>query len=255
MVKPTGFNHTRSVQKSLLFVKTIWESTWNSRAKYMKINRLIDHTLLKPEATREQILKLCEEARTHHFFSVCINPFNVPYAVAYLKGCDVSVCTVIGFPLGANTTEAKVFETKQAIKDGAHEIDMVINIGAIKNKDWDYVKQDIKAVVNAAESKIVKVILETCLLNDVEKIKACEMATQAGARFVKTSTGFSTSGATLEDVQLMKRNILPAMEVKASGGIKDLASAKAFIAAGATRLGTSSGIAIVNGFEAEQGSY
>ncbi|MDD4973268.1 MAG: deoxyribose-phosphate aldolase [Bacteriovorax sp.] len=221
----------------------------------IKINRLIDHTLLKPEATREQILKLCEEARSHNFFSVCINPFNVQYASSYLVGCDVKVCTVIGFPLGANTTETKVFETKQAIKDGAHEIDMVINIGAIKNKDWDYVKQDIKAVVNAAEKKIVKVILETCLLNDVEKIKACEMASQAGAHFVKTSTGFSTSGATLEDVQLMKRNILPNMEVKASGGVRDLASAKAFMAAGATRLGTSSGIAILNDLQAEKGSY
>jgi deoxyribose-phosphate aldolase len=221
----------------------------------IKINRLIDHTLLKPEATREQILKLCEEARSHNFFSVCINPFNVPYANSYLAGSDVKICTVIGFPLGANTTETKVFETKQAIKDGAHEIDMVINIGAIKNKDWDYVKQDIKAVVNAAEKKIVKVILETCLLNDVEKIKACEMAAQAGAHFVKTSTGFSTSGATLEDVQLMKRNILPTMEVKASGGVRDLAAAKAFMAAGATRLGTSSGIAIVNDLQAEKGSY
>ena len=221
----------------------------------IKINRLIDHTLLKPEATREQILKLCEEARSHNFFSVCINPFNVQYANSYLTGSDVKICTVIGFPLGANTTETKVFETKQAIKDGAHEIDMVINIGAIKNKDWDYVKQDIKAVVNAAEKKIVKVILETCLLNDVEKIKACEMAAQAGAHFVKTSTGFSTSGATLEDVQLMKRNILPTMEVKASGGVRDLAAAKAFMAAGATRLGTSSGIAIVNDLQAEKGSY
>jgi deoxyribose-phosphate aldolase len=221
----------------------------------IKINRLIDHTLLKPEATREQILKLCEEARSHNFFSVCINPFNVPYANSYLAGSDVKICTVIGFPLGANTTETKVFETKQAIKDGAHEIDMVINIGAIKNKDWDYVKQDIKAVVNAAEKKIVKVILETCLLNDVEKIKACEMAAQAGAHFVKTSTGFSTSGATLEDVQLMKRNILPTMEVKASGGVRDLAAAKAFMAAGATRLGTSSVIAIVNDLQAEKGSY
>ena len=226
-----------------------------AKLKNMQINRLIDHTLLKPEATREQILKLCEEARSHNFFSVCINPFNVEYASSILKGSEVCVCTVIGFPLGANTTETKVFETKQAIKDGAHEIDMVINIGAIKNKDWDYVRQDIKSVVNAAEKKIVKVILETCLLNDVEKIKACELAASAGAHFVKTSTGFSTSGATLEDVKLMKRNILPHMEVKASGGVRDLAAAKAFIEAGATRLGTSSGIAIVNDLVAESGSY
>ena len=219
------------------------------------INRLIDHTLLKPEATRDQILKLCEEARLHHFFSVCINPFNVQFAKAYLTGSDVLVCTVIGFPLGANVTESKVFETKQAILDGASEIDMVVNIGAIKNKDWDYVKQDIKAVVNAADKKTVKVILETCLLNDVEKIKVCELAAEAGAHFVKTSTGFSTSGATLEDVQLMKRNILPGMEVKASGGVRDLEAAKAFMAAGATRLGTSSGVAIMNGMKGQETSY
>lgn len=212
----------------------------------MKINRLIDHTLLKPEATREQILKLCQEARIHHFFSVCINPFNVQCASSYLLGSDVSVCTVVGFPLGATTTEAKVFETKEAIKHGASEIDMVINIGAVKNKDWDLVLADIKAVVKAADTKIVKVILETCLLNDVEKIKACELASLAGAHFVKTSTGFSTGGATIEDVRLMKQNILAHMEVKASGGIRDLASAKAFIDAGATRLGSSSGIVIMS---------
>lgn len=221
----------------------------------LNISRLIDHTLLKPEATREQILKLCEEARANHFFSVCINPFNVHYATAYLKGSDVNICTVIGFPLGANATDTKVFETKQAIKDGATEIDMVVNIGAVKNKDWDYVFQDIKAVVNAAEKKIVKVILETCLLNDVEKIKVCELSSQAGAHFVKTSTGFSSGGATLADVELMKRNILPHMEVKASGGVRDLETAKAFIAAGATRLGTSSGIAIINGMDSGSGSY
>lgn len=221
----------------------------------IKINRMIDHTLLKPEATKDQIQKLCEEARTHNFFSVCINPFNVQYAVTYLKGSEVNICTVIGFPLGANSTETKVFETIQAIKDGATEIDMVINIGAIKNKDWDYVKQDIKAVVNAAGKKIVKVIFETCLLNDVEKIKACELSSLAGAHFVKTSTGFSSNGATIEDVLLMKKNILPHMEVKASGGVRDLASAKAFIEAGASRLGTSSGIAILNGAVAEKESY
>jgi deoxyribose-phosphate aldolase len=219
------------------------------------INRLIDHTLLKPEATREQILKLCEEARQHQFFSVCINPFNVQYAKAYLMGSNVAICTVIGFPLGANATETKVFETKKAILDGATEIDMVVNIGAIKNKDWDYVKQDIKGVVAASDKKIVKVILETCLLNDVEKIKVCEIAGEVGAHFVKTSTGFSTGGATLEDVQLMKRNILPHMEVKASGGVRDLATARAFIEAGATRLGTSSGVAIMSGAKALDSSY
>jgi deoxyribose-phosphate aldolase len=227
----------------------------NQTKNEIQINRLIDHTLLKPETTRDQILKLCEEARTYHFYSVCINPFNVQYATTFLAGSDVLVCTVIGFPLGANMTETKVFETKQAIKDGASEIDMVVNIGAIKNKNWDYVKQDIKAVVNAAEKKIVKVILETCLLNDVEKIKVCELAAEAGAHFVKTSTGFSTSGATLLDVELMKRNILPTMEVKASGGIKDLETAKAFIAAGASRLGTSSGVAILSGLSVDKKSY
>lgn len=221
----------------------------------MQINRLIDHTLLKPETTREQVQKLCEEARTHHFFSVCINPYNVKDASTFLLGSDVLVCTVIGFPLGANTTETKVFETKQAIKEGACEIDMVVNIGAVKNKDWDYVKADIQSVVAAAAGKFVKVILETCLLNDSEKIKVCQLASEAGAHFVKTSTGFSSGGATLEDVQLMKKNILPHMEVKASGGVRDLASAKAFIASGATRLGTSSGVAIVNGLKGEMGSY
>lgn len=221
----------------------------------LKINRLIDHTLLKPEATRQQIQKLCEEALTHHFFSVCINPFYVPYAAQLLEGSDVSVCTVIGFPLGANSTETKVFETKKAIADGASEIDMVINVGAIKNKEWDLVKKDIEAVVLAAGPKIVKVIFETCLLTNDEKIKASELSSQAGARFVKTSTGFSTGGATLEDVALMKAHILPQMEVKASGGVRDLEAAKAFIAAGATRLGTSSGIAILSGLTASGGSY
>lgn len=219
------------------------------------ISRLIDHTLLKPEATKEQIKKLCLEALEHHFFSVCINPYNVSYARQLLAGSDVSVCTVIGFPLGANSTETKVFETKQAITDGAHEIDMVINIGALKNKEWDLVQNDIHSVVQAAGKKIVKVIFETCLLTDEEKIKACELSSVAGAHFVKTSTGFSTGGATLEDVKLMKKNILPHMEVKASGGVRDLAAANEFIKAGATRLGTSSGIAILNGMIAEKGNY
>lgn len=221
----------------------------------LKINRLIDHTLLKPEAGREQIQKLCEEALTHQFFSVCINPFYVPFAAKILKGSEVSVCTVIGFPLGANSTHTKVFETKQAIADGADEIDMVINVAALKNKEWDIVKNDIEAVVIAAGSKLVKVIFETCLLTNEEKIKACELSSLAGARFVKTSTGFSTAGATLADVQLMKKNILPNMEVKASGGVRDLNAALEFIKAGATRLGTSSGIAIVQGLAASEGSY
>lgn len=221
----------------------------------LNINRLIDHTLLKPEATSEQIHKLCQEALEHHFFSVCINPFYVALASRLLKDSDVSVCTVIGFPLGANATEVKVFETKKAIADGAHEIDMVINIGALKNKQWELVQKDIEAVVLAADKRIVKVIFETCLLNKEEKIKACQLASLAGAHFVKTSTGFSTGGATLEDVQLMKENILPQMQVKASGGVRDLKAALLFMKAGATRLGTSSGIAIVQGETTGPGQY
>ena len=213
------------------------------------ISRLIDHTLLKPEATREQIEKLCEEARDNHFFSVCLNPYYVSLASSLLKGSDVAVCTVIGFPLGANSTETKVFETKKAITDGATEIDMVLNIGALKNKNYEFVENDIREIVKAAGSLTVKVIFETCLLTDQEKIKACELSSKAGARFVKTSTGFSTGGATIADVALMKKNIPSNMEVKASGGVRNLAAANDFIAAGATRLGTSSGVAILNGLD------
>lgn len=220
----------------------------------VKINRLVDHTLLKPEATRDQVKKLCEEAVTYDFFSVCLNPFYVPYAAKLLYGTNVQVCTVIGFPLGANATETKVFETKKAIADGATEIDMVINIGALKNREYDIVESDIKAVVDAAGKHLVKVIFETCLLTDEEKIKACELSAKAGAKFVKTSTGFSTGGATIADVKLMKANIPAHMEVKASGGVRNLAAALDFMESGATRLGTSSGIAIMNGLESE-GKY
>lgn len=220
-----------------------------------EINRFIDHTLLKPEATRSQIQVLCQEALEHHFFSVCLNPFYVSFAKDILKGSDVSVCTVIGFPLGATSTATKVFETKKAIADGADEIDMVINIGAIKNNEWDLVEDDIYKVVRAADKRKVKVIFETCLLTDDEKIKACVASSRAGAHFVKTSTGFSTSGATLNDVILMKKNILTNMEVKASGGVRDLEAAIGFIKAGATRLGTSSGVAILKGITPDKGSY
>lgn len=220
----------------------------------LKINRLIDHTLLKPEATRDQVKKLCEEAVANDFFSVCLNPFYVNYASKLLYGTNVQVCTVIGFPLGANTTAVKVFETKKAIEEGATEIDMVINIGALKNREFDIVEEDIRCVVEAAGKKTVKVIFETCLLTDEEKIKACELSAKAGAKFVKTSTGFSTGGATIADVKLMKANIPAHMEVKASGGVRNLAAAKDFIESGATRLGTSSGVAIMNGLEAE-GKY
>jgi deoxyribose-phosphate aldolase len=227
----------------------------NDLLNTISLNRFIDHTLLKPEATALQIEKLCQEAMTFQFFSVCINPSNVKIASSLLKGSGVHVCTVIGFPLGANSTETKIFETKDALKNGATEIDMVVNIGAIKNLDWDLVKADIEGVVTAAPLNTVKVILETCLLTDAEKIKVCEIATLAGTKFVKTSTGFSTGGATLEDVQLMKKNISATMEVKASGGIRDLSVAKAFIAAGATRLGTSSGVALMKGLEIKENSY
>jgi deoxyribose-phosphate aldolase len=220
-----------------------------------KINRFIDHTLLAPTATRDQIKTLCEEALKYDFFSVCLNPFYVAYASSLLKGSSVSVCTVIGFPLGANTTDTKIFETKKALADGAHEIDMVLNVGALKNREFDLVYEDIHAVVTAAGDKLVKVILETALLTDDEKKKACELATKANARFVKTSTGFSTGGATIADVKLMKASIPAYMEVKASGGVRNLAAALDFIDAGATRLGTSSGVAIMNGLNAKEGSY
>ncbi len=219
----------------------------NTNQEKLSINRMIDHTLLKADATIDQIQLLCDEAMSHHFFSVCINPYYVQKASSLLKGSDVLVCTVIGFPLGANNTETKIFETKKAIADGAHEIDMVINLGAVKNKEWEIVQKDIQEVVSAAHPKKVKVILETCLLDETEKIKSCELASLAGAHFVKTSTGFSISGATIEDVKLMKKSILQGMEVKASGGVRDLKTAQEMIAAGATRLGTSSGVAILKG--------
>lgn len=210
------------------------------------ISSMIDHTLLKPDATREMIKALCEEAIQYKFGAVCVNPCHVRYCNELLKGTDVKLATVIGFPLGANTKEVKAFETKNAIDNGANEIDMVINIGAIKDKDYDRVKEDIEYVVKAAIPKaIVKVIIETCLLTEEEKIKACELVIDAGAHFVKTSTGFSTGGATVDDVKLMKSVVGDKIEIKASGGVRDLKSAKDMIEAGATRLGTSSGIKIV----------
>jgi deoxyribose-phosphate aldolase len=207
---------------------------------------MIDHTLLKADATKEMIEKLCREAMEYQFKAVCINPTYVEYCTHLLKDSDVKVATVIGFPLGASTKEAKAFETSDAINKGAEEIDMVINIGALKDRDYKKVKDEIEAVVDAAKSKaIVKVIIETCLLTEEEKIKACELSMEAGANFVKTSTGFSTGGATIEDVKLMKSVVGDSLEVKASGGIRDLQTAKNMIDAGATRLGTSSGINIV----------
>lgn len=212
----------------------------------MNIKSMIDHTLLKPNATKEDISLLCEEAKKYEFVAICVNPYYIPLCKELLKDSDVKIATVVGFPLGSNTKEVKAFETIDAIKNGAQEIDMVINIGALKNKDYDVVMEDIKAVVDAAKGDaIVKVIIETCLLTDDEKKKVCEISLEAGADFVKTSTGFSSGGATVEDVKLMKSIVGDKMEVKASGGIRDLETANKMIEAGATRLGTSSGIKII----------
>lgn len=208
--------------------------------------RYIDHTLLKPDATKEQILKICEEAKAYHFASVCVNPCRIQLVADALAGTDVTPCCVVGFPLGAIPSESKAAETAVAVKNGAREIDMVINIGAAKDGDWDLVERDIAAVKAACGSALLKVIIEACLLTDEEKMKACIAAKNAGAEFVKTSTGFSKSGATVADVALMRKTVGPEMGVKAAGGIHNRAEAEAMIAAGATRIGASSGIAIVS---------
>ena len=214
----------------------------------MDINMAIDHTALKADTTKEEIKKLCEEAIEYKFKAVCVNPTFVEYCSGLLKDSGVKIATVIGFPLGANTSATKAFETRDAIEKGANEIDMVINIGALKDADYKLVEEDIAGVVKAAEKKaIVKVIIETSLLSDEEKIKACELALKVGADFVKTSTGFSTGGATVSDVILMKSVVGDKLEVKASGGIRDYNTAKKMIDAGATRIGTSSGIKIIKG--------
>ena len=220
----------------------------------MKLNKYIDHTLLKPDASQEQIATLIEEAKKYDFASVCVNPTWVNFATQALKATDVKVCTVIGFPLGANTPELKAFETSDAIQNGANEIDMVINIGALKSRNFDLVERDIRAVVEAAKGTLVKVIIETCLLTDDEKVKACQIAQKAGADFVKTSTGFSTGGATVADVALMRKTVGPNMGVKASGGARSYEDALAFIKAGATRIGASSGVAIMEG-DVANGDY
>ncbi|WP_042356593.1 deoxyribose-phosphate aldolase [Bacillus rubiinfantis] len=210
---------------------------------------MIDHTLLKADATREQVEKLVSEAKQYSFASVCINPTWVRTAAELLKDTPkVKVCTVIGFPLGATTPESKACETRNAIENGAQEVDMVINIGALKGKQYDEVEQDIRAVVEAAQGKaLVKVIIETCLLTDEEKVKACELSVKAGADYVKTSTGFSTGGATVEDIALMRKTVGPTIGVKASGGVRSREDALAMIEAGATRVGASSGVAICKG--------
>ena len=220
----------------------------------MKLNKYIDHTLLKQDATVEQIDRLLSEAKDYDFASVCVNPCWVAHAKSGLENTDVKVCTVVGFPLGAITSAVKAFETKEAIQNGADEIDMVINVGALKSENADLVESDIRAVVEASGDKLVKVIIEACLLTDEEKILACQLAQKAGADFVKTSTGFSTGGATLPDVKLMRQTVGPDMGVKAAGGARSYADAVAFVEAGATRIGTSSGVAILKG-ELADGDY
>lgn len=212
----------------------------------MNIASMIDHTLLKADATKEMVEKLCKEAREYGFAAVCINPSYIKLSKELLKDSEVKVATVIGFPLGANIKEVKAFEAKNAIENGADEVDMVINIGALKSKDYNLVREDIEAVVDESKDRaIVKVIIETCLLTDEEKVMACKLAKEAGADFVKTSTGFSTGGATVEDVKLMKDTIGDDLRIKASGGVKDYEGAKAMIEAGASRIGASSSVAIV----------
>lgn|SRR5690625_1658642 len=216
--------------------------------KMKPIARYIDHTLLKPESTKDDIIKLCEEAKKYEFKAVCVNPYWVSLVNEQLKNTNVEVATVIGFPFGATSTLTKVVEARNAIKCGASELDMVMNIGALKSSNDEVVQDDIEQVVNEVNNQaIVKVIIETALLTDGEKIKACQLSKRAGAQFVKTSTGFSGGGATVRDITLMKEAVKNKLEVKASGGIRDLKKAKAMIAAGATRIGASSSVEIVTG--------
>lgn len=211
----------------------------------MKLNKTIDHTILNADATKEAVIKVIDEAKKYEFASVCLEPCWVSLAAERLKDSPVKVCTVIGFPLGANTKTVKAFEAKEAVDNGADEVDMVLNIGALKSGDDALVLEDMKAVREAAKDAVVKVILETCLLTDDEKKKACALAKEAGLDFVKTSTGFSTAGATVEDVKLMREAVGDRMGVKASGGIRDTKNAEAMIAAGASRIGASKSIAII----------
>ncbi|WP_226036946.1 deoxyribose-phosphate aldolase [Aquibacillus saliphilus] len=213
-----------------------------------ELAKMIDHTQLKPDTDKEKIDIIIAEARESGFASVCVNPYWVSYCYERLKDTEVKVCTVIGFPLGSTTTETKVFETENAIRNGATEVDMVINVGALKSNDYDTVEEDIKAVVKAAKKKaLTKVIIETSLLTDAEKVKACELAKKVGADYVKTSTGFSGGGATIEDIALMRKTVGPEMGVKASGGVRDRQATDAMIKAGATRIGASAGVQIIAG--------
>lgn len=221
----------------------------------MELAKLIDHTALKPETTKKQIIQLCEEAKEYGFASVCVNPTWVKLAAECLADSEVKVCTVIGFPLGANTSEVKAFEAKNAITSGAEEVDMVINIAALKDGDDAFVESDIHSVVEAANGTLVKVIIETCLLSNEEKIRACQLAVKAGANFVKTSTGFSTGGATKEDIQLMRETVGPTIGVKASGGVRTREDVEEMVAAGATRIGASAGVAIVSDEKSSKVDY
>ena len=215
-----------------------------------KLNKTIDHTVLRPATTKATVERFCREAIEYGFASVCVNPVNVKYVASLLKGTDIKTCSVIGFPLGATTSFVKATEVRDAIANGAQEVDMVMNIGAMKEGDYDFVLKDMKAVVDAAAGKVlVKVIIETCLLTDEEKVKACLLAKEAGADFVKTSTGMNTGGATVEDVALMKKTVGPGMGVKASMGIVNREISLAMIRAGAVRLGASKGVEIVTGKE------
>ncbi len=220
------------------------------------IASMIDHTILKPDTTKEMVKKVCDEAKKYKFASVCVNPYYVEFVKNELKETDVKVTSVIGFPLGSTLKEVKAFEAKEAIKNGADELDVVINIGALKDKQDDIVKEDIKAVVQAAKGKaLVKVIIETCLLTDEEKVRACKLAKEAEADFVKTSTGFSTGGATTEDIKLMRETVGYSVGVKASGGVRDLEKAQAMVDAGATRIGASSSVAITEGSKSNSLGY
>lgn len=221
----------------------------------MAYNKLIDHTLLKADARYEDIKTLCDEARQYDFASVCVNPHFIPTCAKLLKGSNVKVCTVIGFPLGQTLTSVKVYETEQALKAGADEIDMVINISNVKAGRDDLIKDEIAAIKRACDGHLLKVIIEICLLTDEEKERVCRIAVSAGADFVKTSTGFSTGGATIEDVTLMRHVVGPHIGVKASGGVRTLEDVKKMVAAGATRIGTSGGVKIMQGLEVEKGQY
>ena len=219
-----------------------------------QLAQYIDHTALTAEKNEQDILTLCNEAIEHEFYSVCINSGYIPLAKEKLAGSNVKICTVVGFPLGANLTLVKAFETQESIKGGADEIDMVINVGWIKSQKWDAVKQDIQAVFDACNGAPLKVILETCLLTKDEIVKACEICKEIGVAFVKTSTGFNKGGATVEDVALMKQTV-GNIGVKASGGVRDTETALAMIKAGATRIGASAGIAIISGTQDTQSTY